>query len=69
MLPLIQWKDKEYVRDKSIIASMRKTFFRLLASLNKVVLPRYSKKDISRLSKTGKLIVAFRYWVTINSLD
>ncbi len=47
---------------------MRKTFFRILARFNKVLLPRYSQKDFTRLSKAGKLIVAFRYWVTINAL-
>jgi hypothetical protein len=33
-----------------------------------VILPRYSKRDINRLSKLDKALVAFRYWVTKNSL-
>jgi len=45
-----------------------KAFFKLLASLNKTILPRYSKRDISRLSKLDKAIVAYRYWVTKNAL-
>ncbi len=46
-----------------------KSVFRVLAKINKVILPRYSKKDINRLSKVDKAIVAYRYWVTTNALD
>jgi hypothetical protein len=48
---------------------MKKALFKILARLNKAILPRYSKNDLSRLTKTQKAIVAFRYWVTVNSLD
>jgi hypothetical protein len=48
---------------------MRRTFFKTLALLNKVLLPRISRRDLSRLSKVEKAIVAFRYWVTTNALD
>lgn len=48
---------------------LKKSVFKILARLNKVILPRYSKKDLTKLSKSAKAIVAFRYWVTINSLD
>lgn len=48
---------------------MKKPLFQLLAKLNKILLPRYSKTDITRLSKVAKAIVAYRYWVTINALD
>lgn len=48
---------------------MKKGIFKILARLNKVILPRYSKADLTRLTKTQKAIVAFRYWVTVNSLD
>lgn len=47
---------------------MKKSIFKLLASLNKVILPRYSKKDITKLSKFEKAIVGYRYWVTLNAL-
>ncbi|MGE0772118.1 MAG: hypothetical protein AB7K37_10435 [Cyclobacteriaceae bacterium] len=47
---------------------MKRLIFRALARLNKLMLPRYSKRDFTRLGKVGKAIVAFRYWVTINSL-
>lgn len=48
---------------------MKKSVFKILASLNKVLLPRISKRDLNRLSKFEKAVVAYRYWVTINSLD
>ena len=48
---------------------MKSFFFKFLSRVNKAVLPRYSKRDISRLSKIDKAIVAFRYWVTKNSLQ
>ena len=48
---------------------MKKTFFKILAKINKVALPRMSKRDLTRLSKTEKAIVAFRYWVTTNALN
>ncbi|HMR57165.1 MAG TPA: hypothetical protein PLM56_04060 [Cyclobacteriaceae bacterium] len=47
---------------------MKKTLFKILASLNKVILPRISKRDLNRLSKFEKAIVAYRYWVTTNAL-
>ena len=47
---------------------MKKSVFKILALINKVALPRYSKKDITKLSKVEKAIVAYRYWVTLNSL-
>ncbi|HMV09487.1 MAG TPA: hypothetical protein PK325_18410 [Cyclobacteriaceae bacterium] len=48
---------------------MKKALFKILARVNKAILPRYSKGDLTRLTKTQKAIVAFRYWVTVNSLD
>jgi len=46
-----------------------KPVFRILAKLNKLLLPKYSKRDISRLSKVDKVLVAYRYWVTLHVLD
>ena len=48
---------------------MKKSLFKLLARINKWVLPRYSKRDFSKLSKVDQAIVGFRYWVTKNSLE
>ena len=46
-----------------------KSLFRLLSKINKVILPRYSKRDVTKLSKIDKALVAYRYWVTIHLLD
>lgn len=51
------------------LVNMKKTLFKALARLNKVLLPRYSQRDISRLSKFDKALVAYRYWVTLQALD
>jgi len=48
---------------------MKKQLFRILAGVNKAIMPRFSQKDITRLSKFEKALVAYRYWVTLNSLD
>ncbi len=48
---------------------MKKSFFKVLAKLNKLIIPRYSKRDINKLSKIDKALVAYRYWVTLHALD
>jgi hypothetical protein len=48
---------------------MKKSFFRLLNVINKKVLPKLSKKDPNRLTKIEKGILAYRYFVLVNSLD
>jgi hypothetical protein len=48
---------------------MKKSAFKILAKINKAIMPRFSKKDITRLSKFDQALVAYRYWVTINALD
>jgi hypothetical protein len=50
-------------------ATMKKSLFKFLALINKAIVPRYSKKDITKLTKAQQAIVAYRYWVTLNSLD
>ncbi|HEY4655615.1 MAG TPA: hypothetical protein VIH22_13930 [Cyclobacteriaceae bacterium] len=47
---------------------MKKSVFKLLAALNRAILPRYSRRDLTRLSKLDKALIAYRYWVTRNSL-
>lgn len=46
-----------------------KIIFKLLARINKWILPSYIYKDPATLRKIDKLIIAYRYWVTKNSLD
>lgn len=48
---------------------MKKSLFKLLANINKRILPRYSQRDLSRLSRLDQAIIAFRYWVTKNALE
>jgi hypothetical protein len=48
---------------------MKKSLFKILAKMNKLLLPRYSQKDLNRLGKLDKVLIAFRYWVTTNSLE
>jgi len=46
-------------------------FYKILAKINKAVLPSYSKKDLD-LGKASKLqmaIIGWRYYVTKNALD
>ena len=50
-------------------SAMKKDFFKLLSKFNRLILPRYSKRDITKLSKIDKVLVAYRYWVTLHALD
>jgi len=49
-------------------AFMKRALFKLLAAVNKAILPRYSKRDLNHLSKLDQALIAYRYWVTKNSL-
>lgn len=48
---------------------MKKAFFTWLNKLNRRVLPRYSRKDPTKLSKLQQAVVAYRYYVLIQSLS
>lgn len=50
---------------------MKKTFFTLLAKMNKLILPSYSKRqlDLSKATKMQMAIIGWRYLVTTNALD
>lgn len=50
---------------------MKKSFFKLLAKLNKLLLPSYTKKrlDISKATKLQLAIIGWRSYVTLNALD
>ncbi|RKN79922.1 SsrA-binding protein [Ulvibacterium marinum] len=50
---------------------MKQGFFKLLAKINKALLPSYSKKglDLSKASKLQLAIIGWRYYVTTNALD
>ena len=46
----------------------RRLLFKVLAEVNKLIIPSMLHKDLSRLKTFDKLIIAYRYWVTKNSL-
>ena len=50
---------------------MKKQLFKALAKLNKALFPSLAKKqvDMSRAKKWQMAIIAWRYYVTKNSLD
>ena len=45
-----------------------KLFFKILAKVNKLIIPSLYKKDIGKLKSYEKVILGYRYWVTKNSL-
>ncbi|KAA3625599.1 MAG: SsrA-binding protein [Flavobacterium sp.] len=50
---------------------MKKRVFKLLAKLNKAILPSYSKRrlDLTKATKLQLAIFGYRLWVTKNALD
>jgi len=42
---------------------MQKTFFQLLAGLNKIVLPKFYKRDLKKLKTWEKALVGYKVWV------
>ncbi|WP_298426257.1 SsrA-binding protein [uncultured Kordia sp.] len=50
---------------------MKKQIFKILAKLNKVLLPSFSKRrlDLANASKLQLAIIGWRYFVTTNALN
>lgn len=50
---------------------MRKQVFKILAKINKAVLPSFTKQelDLSKASKLQMAIFGYKLWVTKNALD
>ncbi len=50
---------------------MKKRFFKMLAKLNKKMLPSFTKNevDLAKASKLQMAIFAYKLWVTKNALD
>ena len=50
---------------------MRTKIFKVLAQINKAVLPSYSKRqlDLSKASKLQMVIIGWRSYITKNALD
>jgi hypothetical protein len=47
---------------------MKLIFFKTIAKVNKVILPSYKDKDLTKLTKVDKAIVGWRIWITKNAL-
>ncbi len=50
-------------------STVSKSGFKLLAKINRLLLPRLSKLDFNNLSKTDKVLIAYKYWVVLHVLD
>lgn len=48
---------------------MKKIVFQVLNAINRAILPKYSKRNPEKLSKMQLAVLAFRYYVLINSKD
>ncbi|TRZ43815.1 SsrA-binding protein [Robertkochia solimangrovi] len=50
---------------------MKKSIYKFLAKLNKIVLPSYTKKrlDLAKASKLQLAIIGWRAWVTKRAID
>lgn len=48
---------------------MKQTFFKILARINKVILPSLYKKDPMKLTTFQKAVLGYRYWVLTKALN
>ncbi len=48
---------------------MKRTIFKTIAKVNKIILPSYKHKDLTKLNIMDKAIVGWRIWVTLSALD
>jgi len=57
--------------DFFIFAPMKKQIFKILAKINKTILPSLGKQevDMSKAKKWQMALIGWRYYVTKNSLD
>ena len=46
----------------------KKYIFKAMAVVNRLIMPKLYKKDITKLKNYEKVILGYRYWVTRNSL-
>ncbi|WP_340063633.1 SsrA-binding protein [Ascidiimonas aurantiaca] len=53
------------------MGTIKKRVFKFLARINKQVLPSYSKKrlDLTQATKFQMLVIAWKWYVTRNTLD
>jgi hypothetical protein len=48
---------------------MQRAFFRLLARLNKLLLPKLGASALDRITPLKKALIGWRYYVTCRALD
>jgi len=50
---------------------LKKSLFKLLAKLNKAILPSFSKQrlDLAKASKLQMALIGWRYFITTKALD
>ena len=46
----------------------RRLIFKVLARINKLLIPTMLHKDLNKLKVSDRVLIAYRYWVTKNSL-
>ena len=51
-----------------ILIFQKKHVFIGIAVINKLIMPKLYKKDMTKLKNYEKVILGYRYWVTKNSL-
>jgi hypothetical protein len=70
--PLITPKDGPH-QDRLFFISLSKTnlMYKILAQINKVILPSFTKQrlDLAKAKKWQMAIIGFRYYVTTRALD
>ena len=47
---------------------IKRRLCKVLAKVNKLILPSMLDKDLNKLKMFDKLVISYRYWVTKNSL-
>ena len=47
---------------------MKISLYKVLAKVNTLILPKYSKRDLNKLNKLDKIIIGYRYLITKNAL-
>lgn len=61
----------EFITFAANLNAVNKSFFKLLAKINKAILPSFSKRrlDLSKASKLQLAIIGWRIYVTKRALD
>ncbi|MGB1944757.1 MAG: hypothetical protein ACPHM0_03635, partial [Flavobacteriales bacterium] len=59
-----------YLRSESTPQAMQRVLFQILSQLNRLLLPRFSRRpDLTQLKKWEQALVGWKMWVTYRYLD